>query len=365
MLNTVKRHIRKRQSVPLYLQIADHLKEQILNKEYPCGSNLPAESELAASFGVNHLTLRKSLQILREQNLIVQQHGRGNFVTYSHDAELKIGYLSCFTESLSAYYDLRVMSECNRLFSAKKWNLFLMSSALGKEEVMEKIHQNKCSALLATAMNPDIINILNSDELKYIPVCCLNVWNDQLNTTNRCYIGSKSGGIGNAVRYLTKLGHRRIAYISHDHATIPNDCGLKERNLEFAACNLPEGSSFIGMDDTVSWHEWARKTMHKIAALSPENRPTAVILPGMTFAAGAWLGALESGLKIPDDISLISIDCAPDLFPQMTTVEQALDQFISKAISLFKDAELAGGLLRTEFYKFDFKIIERGSCRPL
>ena len=98
-----KRHIRRKQSVPLYLQIADNLKERILNKEFPCGTNLPAESRLAASFGVNHLTVRKSLQILKEQNLIVQQHGRGTYVTYSHDAVLKIGYLTGATGEFSSY----------------------------------------------------------------------------------------------------------------------------------------------------------------------------------------------------------------------------------------------------------------------
>lgn len=350
--------------MPLYLQIAENLKERILNKEFPCGSNLPAESQLAASFGVNHLTLRKGLQILQEQNLIVQQHGRGTYVTYSHDAELKIGYLTGCTEGFSSYYDLRIISECNRQLSAKKGNLLIMSSALGKDEVMEKLHQSQCSAVLAASMNENIINILNSDELKHVPVCCLNVWNERLNTNNRCFAGSKPAGIQNAVRYLTKLGHRRIAYISQAHHDPSMDCGLMERNDGFLSCGLPEGICFIGGDEIV-WHDWARQTMHRIAAMLPEERPTAVVLPGMSFAAGAWIGALEAGLKIPGDISLIGIDCVPDLFPQMTSVEQSLERFVQKAISLFSDAKLSGGLIRSGFYEFDLKIIERGSCRAL
>jgi DNA-binding LacI/PurR family transcriptional regulator len=69
--------------------------------------------------------------------------------------------------------------------------------------------------------------------------------------------------------------------------------------------------------------------------------------------------------QIPEDISLISIDCAPDLFPRMTTVEQALECFVQKALSLFNDAELTGGLIRSGFYQYDLKINERGSCRKL
>lgn len=364
MTASEKRHIRRKQSVPLYLQIADNLKERILNKEFPCGTNLPAESRLAASFGVNHLTVRKSLQILKEQNLIVQQHGRGTYVTYSHDAVLKVGYLAGSTGGFSSYYDLRIFSECTRQLSAGKGNLMVMSSALDKDEVLEKLHQNQCSALLATTMDSHVIEILNSAELKHIPVCCLNVWSDQLQTQNRCYVGSKPEGIQNAVTYLTELGHRKIAYISQDYPGLANDYGLKERNKGFLACHLPEGMSFIGGKEIV-WHDWARQSMYKIASMPLSERPTAVILPGMSFASGAWLGALEAGLKIPEDISLISIDCAPDLFPRMTTVEQALDCFVQKAISLFNEAELTGGLIRSGFYSFDLKINERGSCRKL
>ena len=359
-----KRHVRRQQSVPLYLQIAENLKERILNKEFPCGTNLPAESRLAASFGVNHLTLRKSLQILKEQNLIVQQHGRGTYVTYSHDAVLKVGYLAGSIDGFSSYYDLRIISECTRQLSTGKGNLQIMSSALDKDEVLDKLHQNQCSALLVATMDSHVINLLNSAELKYIPVCCLNVWSDQLQTHNRCYVGSKPEGIQNAISYLTELGHRRIAYISQDYPGLANDCGLKERNKGFLASQLPEGICFIGGEEIV-WHDWACQCMHQIAAMPLEKRPTAVILPGMSFAAGAWLGALEAGLKIPDDISLISIDCAPDLFPRMTTVEQALDRFIENALSLFNDAELTGGLIRSGPYQFDLEIIERGSCRKL
>jgi hypothetical protein len=49
----------------------------------------------------------------------------------------------------------------------------------------------------------------------------------------------------------------------------------------------------------------------------------------------------------------------------MTTVEQELDRFIEKALSLFNDAELTGGLIRSGPYQFDLEIIERGSCRKL
>ncbi|MBR2425917.1 MAG: GntR family transcriptional regulator [Lentisphaeria bacterium] len=364
MVSTVKRNIRKKQSVPVYLQIAEHLKEQILNKEYPCGTNLPAESELAASFGVNHLTLRKSLQILREQHLIVPQHGRGNFVSYSHEMELKIGYITYSMDGISSYYDLSILSELNKQLSVRKGYLQIIPITADRKEITDNILQSRCCALVAATMNEEILNILNCKELKHIPVCCLNVWNEHLNRNNRCFVGSKPGIIQEAVRYLTQLGHRRIAYISYNHFDAGNDCGLEERNLGFRSCGLPEGMEFIGTKN-IPWHEWSRKTMHKIAEMEPGKRPTAAVLPGLAFAAGAWIGALEAGLKIPEDMSLIGVDAATVFFPELTAIKQPLDQFVEKAISIFGDAALSGGLIHSDFYKYDFEIVERGSCCSL
>ena len=79
--------------IPIYLQIAENLRARILNREFLSGTFLPSEAELAASFKVNHLTLRKCLKVLRDQNLIIQQQGRGNFVTYEPQQELRIGFV--------------------------------------------------------------------------------------------------------------------------------------------------------------------------------------------------------------------------------------------------------------------------------
>ena len=68
---------------PVYQQISDLLKQKIIAGEYQANSMLPNEDELAKHFNVSEPTLRKSLEILRNQRLISKQNGRGTFVTYT------------------------------------------------------------------------------------------------------------------------------------------------------------------------------------------------------------------------------------------------------------------------------------------
>lgn len=56
------------------------LKESILKGELEAGSSLPPERELAATFGVNRLTLRSALSQLGAAGLIAVRHGSGNVV---------------------------------------------------------------------------------------------------------------------------------------------------------------------------------------------------------------------------------------------------------------------------------------------
>jgi len=59
---------------------ARSLKESIVRGELAAGSALPPERELAATFGVNRLTLRAALSQLGAAGLLSVRHGSGNVV---------------------------------------------------------------------------------------------------------------------------------------------------------------------------------------------------------------------------------------------------------------------------------------------
>jgi len=65
---------------PLYLQIKELLIKSLAAVEWRPGETIPSELELAARFGVSQGTVRKALDALAADNLVVRRQGKGTFV---------------------------------------------------------------------------------------------------------------------------------------------------------------------------------------------------------------------------------------------------------------------------------------------
>ena len=72
--------------MPLYRVVKRALLTAIEGGTYPPGSSLPSETELASAFGVSIGTLRKAVDELSAEHLLVRRQGRGTFVA-SHSAD--------------------------------------------------------------------------------------------------------------------------------------------------------------------------------------------------------------------------------------------------------------------------------------
>lgn len=66
---------------PLYLQIKEALKKQILSGEYVPYERIPSESELMKSFSVSRITVRQALRDLHSEDLIFTSQGKGTFAS--------------------------------------------------------------------------------------------------------------------------------------------------------------------------------------------------------------------------------------------------------------------------------------------
>jgi GntR family transcriptional regulator, N-acetylglucosamine utilization regulator len=67
-------------SIPLYIQIADRLINQIEAGELSPGDRLPPERELSENLGINRMTLRRALRVLEAQGWVLRKHGVGTFI---------------------------------------------------------------------------------------------------------------------------------------------------------------------------------------------------------------------------------------------------------------------------------------------
>jgi GntR family transcriptional regulator len=85
---------------PKYLRIHRDLSDRITSGQWPAGSPLPSQQQLAAEFGVSVMTLRQALQLLADDGLVQTRHGAGTYVAarYAYD----LGGLRSFAADLSA-----------------------------------------------------------------------------------------------------------------------------------------------------------------------------------------------------------------------------------------------------------------------
>jgi len=91
-------------AVPLYQQVMDDLKGEIARGVYPTGSRIPSEMELAKSYGVGRITVRRPPGALPRAGSLNRQQGRGTFVC-APKLKRKIvqkGDVQSFTEGCAA-----------------------------------------------------------------------------------------------------------------------------------------------------------------------------------------------------------------------------------------------------------------------
>ena len=65
----------------IYLQIADQIRERVLDGDWRAGERIPSIRELAVELGVNPNTVTKSYQRLMERGIISSRRGLGYFVS--------------------------------------------------------------------------------------------------------------------------------------------------------------------------------------------------------------------------------------------------------------------------------------------
>ena len=78
---------------PLYQQIKVLLTQSLQGGEWRPGELIPSELELAARFKVSQGTVRKAIDALADDNLLVRRQGKGTFVATHAEQEVRFRFL--------------------------------------------------------------------------------------------------------------------------------------------------------------------------------------------------------------------------------------------------------------------------------
>jgi len=144
------------------------------------------------------------------------------------------------------------------------------------------------------------------------------------------------------VDYLCKMGHKRIATI------VASNLDESVGKLRQEGYRMALEDNGIEPDDSLIYvmnHELDPYTMENGYAvmnqiLKSENVPTAVYAISDTLAIGACKAILESGRKIPEDISVAGfdgIDMAYFYSPSITTIRQPIEEIAKETVAILFD----------------------------
>jgi GntR family transcriptional regulator len=73
---------------PLYLQVREEITRQLASGRWQPGTMLPSEQELARELGVSQGTVRKALDAMTAERILVRRQGRGTFVAEYEDSRI-------------------------------------------------------------------------------------------------------------------------------------------------------------------------------------------------------------------------------------------------------------------------------------
>lgn len=84
---------------PLYQQIKSLITRSLQSGEWKPGEMIPSEVELATRFKVSQGTVRKAIDELSAENLVIRRQGKGTFVATHHEARAQFRFLRLAADS--------------------------------------------------------------------------------------------------------------------------------------------------------------------------------------------------------------------------------------------------------------------------
>jgi len=301
--------------LPVYQQVANILRSQIVAQESDRPVRLPNEEQLAQTHGVARGTIRQALQVLRDEGLIEQARGRGTVTVPAGIQSWRRRRKSRAIEVISSWSiqpdvpgDFYGQIYQGILVAGQQAGYRVSLSRMGghypriKANVNPKDPNETIGVILIGLVDERIIGM--HSQAGY-PVVCTDYWpaNPQVDAVMFDCFGEGF----KAAEFLVSQGHRHLFYLGNNIVDEDRcqhhecDADLMEagcrRALQEAGLSLPPSRvRYCSPHDVTPFVKW-------FASLRP--RPTA----GVIFSV-ATLQAFRDclprhGLRCPDDVSLI------------------------------------------------------------
>lgn len=152
-----------------------------------------------------------------------------------------------------------------------------------------------------------------------------------------------------AVRHLLSLGHKRIACIGGPVGVMPSEQRIEGWRMALAETGATPD---IANAQALLWRggftsQGGYEAMHAILRAGTNDIPSAVFVCNDLMAIGALRAAHESGVRVPDELSIVGFDdieLSAYTSPPLTTVAQPKERIGALAVDML--LERVGGKRR-------------------
>lgn len=96
-------------SRPLYLQVKERLVSRLIEGIWQPGQVIPSEMQLASELGVSQGTVRKALDAMTAENMLIRRQGRGTFVADLEESQILFRFFHLVPDSGDQVFPLSVV----------------------------------------------------------------------------------------------------------------------------------------------------------------------------------------------------------------------------------------------------------------
>lgn len=312
-----------------YEEVADKLKERIMAGDFSDKGKLPSEHDLADQFEVNRLTLRKAIDLLEKASLVNRHRGRGTFIGEGDFQEQTV-FNYVFVGNIREHFWSEIYAALGAALQDKGLRLNAYQPSEGNND------SDFQSWLQEHTNNPAIIcqqNCLQGIEKSLASLDCPKVILDI--TTQQEDFGypliepdiRRASII--ACEYLQNQGHKRIAFLGFgsDAAPVPGYYLPFSRNTAYNGyleAMRYEGYSTKNL--AVGNYGGGKHLQEELRCFIKHigEWPTAFICQQDFKARALMIILAEEGLRVPQDVSIVSIGNTPwaeAMVPALTSID--------------------------------------------
>ncbi len=298
----------RKDRTPLYIQVYERLRKEIQDGRFAKGAYLPSEKDLGDLFGVDRQTVRRSLDILVQEGTVQKRPGLGSIV--ANGAALGVGHASSRSVSLvfpksSTAIERITEPFQSRLFSAIEAEAAsrgagLLYQTIGAEQDVAEVLSgpNLAGVVFVSSLDESVFS--RAKDIT-VPVVVVNGYSPLYASV----LPDVEEGAYQAVRHLTELGHRRIAYIAGPSGFVTSVRRLHGYQRALLEAEVAAGQQAWGQGDWT--FDGGFRAMQQILKEAAEV-PTAVFACNDMTAIGAISAVTSAGLSVPGDVSVMGFD---------------------------------------------------------